>query len=138
MDSYEKAERKRQARHRLHAQKARAGRLRNRVIAISLVCFALLWGAVFVQMATGNDPVLGRSATKTATAARSRPAETKVEPEVETEVEPAETEIEPVESEVEAELEAEIAQAEAESAEAEATEFEAAEEELEPVTSGQS
>ncbi len=33
--------------------------LRSRVIAISLISFALLWGAVFVQMATGNDPVLG-------------------------------------------------------------------------------
>ena len=72
MDAYEKAERKHQARHRRQAQRARAGRLRNRVIAISLVCFAVLWGTVFVQMATGNDPVLGGSAIKTASAAKSR------------------------------------------------------------------
>ena len=38
----------------------RAGELRGRVVAISLVGFALLWGVVFVQMATGNDPVLGQ------------------------------------------------------------------------------
>ena len=138
MDAYEKAERKHQARHRRQAQRARAGRLRNRVIAISLVCFAVLWGTVFVQMATGNDPVLGGSAIKTASAAKSRPAETKLEPEAKTEIEAVEAEVEPVETEVEAELEAEIAQAEAEAAEAEAMEFEAAEEELEPVTSSQS
>ena len=29
------------------------------MIAVSLLCFALLWAVVFVQMATGNDPVLG-------------------------------------------------------------------------------
>lgn len=70
MDQYEQEERKRLARHRLHAQKARAGRLRNRAITISLACFALLWGTVFVQMATGNDPVLGRSAASAAAAAQ--------------------------------------------------------------------
>jgi hypothetical protein len=59
MDPPEKIERKRQARHRARAQRERAGRLKTRVVAISLICFALLWGVVFVQMATGNDPVLG-------------------------------------------------------------------------------
>ena len=41
------------------AQRNRRRQLRGRVIAASLICFALLWGVVFVQMATGNDPVLG-------------------------------------------------------------------------------
>ncbi len=59
MDPIEKQERKREARRRLRAQRRRAGQLRGRVVAISLICFALLWGVVFVQMATGNDPVLG-------------------------------------------------------------------------------
>ena len=58
MDPIQKRELKRQAWMRLAAQKRRAGLLRGRVVAISLVCFALLWGIVFVQMATGNDPVL--------------------------------------------------------------------------------
>lgn len=58
MDPIEKRELKRQAWMRLAAQKRRAGLLRGRVVALSLVCFALLWGIVFVQMATGNDPVL--------------------------------------------------------------------------------
>jgi len=63
MDPFEKIERKRQARHRIRAQRERAGRLKTRVVAISLICFALLWGVVFVQMATGNDPVLGDSSS---------------------------------------------------------------------------
>lgn len=61
MDPFEKIQRKQQARHRIRAQRERAGRLKTRVVAISLICFALLWGVVFVQMATGNDPVLGDS-----------------------------------------------------------------------------
>ncbi len=145
MDPYEKAERKRQARHRLHAQKARAGRLRNRAIAISLICFALLWGAVFVQMATGNDPVLGATSVKTASAAKPGRTESAAtaaasEPEVETDEGTVEAEAEgegeaDFEAELQAELEAEFAQAEAET---EAIEFEAASEEPEPVTSSQS
>jgi hypothetical protein len=63
MDDFEKIECKRQARHRIRAQRERAGRLKARVVAISLICFALLWGVVFVQMATGNDPVLGDSSS---------------------------------------------------------------------------
>jgi hypothetical protein len=59
MDPIERHERKRQAWQRLRAQKRRAGQLRGRVVAISLIGFALLWATVFVQMATGNDPVLG-------------------------------------------------------------------------------
>ena len=66
MDPIEKQERKRAAQLRLLAQRRRAGLLRGRVIAISLVSFALLWSAVFVQMATGNDPVLGGSSSKAA------------------------------------------------------------------------
>jgi hypothetical protein len=66
MDPIEKRELKRQAWMRLAAQKRRAGLLRGRVVALSLICFALLWGVVFVQMATGNDPVLSAK-EKTAT-----------------------------------------------------------------------
>ncbi len=69
MDPIEKRELKRQAWMRLAAHKRRAGLLRGRVVAISLVCFALLWGIVFVQMATGNDPVL--SAKEKATSGRT-------------------------------------------------------------------
>jgi cytoskeletal protein RodZ len=76
MDSVEKQERKRDARRRLRSQRQRAGLLRSRVIVVSLVSFALLWGVVFVQMATGNDPVLGDSSSaRVATSRRARAAD---------------------------------------------------------------
>jgi outer membrane biosynthesis protein TonB len=126
MDSIGKLERKREARRRLRAQRQRAGLLRSRVIVVSLLSFALLWGVVFVQMATGNDPVLGNSSARVATSRRSRagdrargnadeiPAEADVstdseeaaakavetaEPE-EVEPQPEEVEPEPIEAEV--------------------------------------
>jgi uncharacterized iron-regulated membrane protein len=122
------AERERAAQRRLHAQQRRAGLLRSRVVAISLIAFALLWGVVFVQMATGNDPVLGgAAATRKATARRGIETEPRA-----SEEEPLEVEAEPEEefSEAEAVAEAELAEAEAEFAEVEA--------EPAPVTSGQS
>jgi cytoskeletal protein RodZ len=71
-----KQERKREAQRRLRSQRQRAGLLRSRVIVISLVAFALLWGTVFVQMATGNDPILGDSSSaKVATSRRARAAD---------------------------------------------------------------
>jgi hypothetical protein len=133
VDPIEKHERKHQAWQRLRAQRRRAGQLRGRVVAISLIGFALLWATVFVQMATGNDPVLGNKSSKVASSqpakgsARQSEAET-VEPE------PVETEME-VEGEA-AEVEAE----EIEAMEAEIAEQEAAEAEPEPapVTTSQS
>ncbi len=72
MDPFEIQERKREAQRRLRAQREKAGELRGRVVAISLVCFALLWGVVFVQMATGNDPVLGDSSSTVAKGSSGR------------------------------------------------------------------
>ncbi|HEX3734490.1 MAG TPA: hypothetical protein VHU86_04975 [Solirubrobacterales bacterium] len=93
MDPFEKQERKREAQRRRRAQREKAGELRGRVVAISLVCFALLWGTVFVQMATGNDPVLGSRPTKVA---RPRPKVIEAEPEpVEEEFVEPEAEFEP-------------------------------------------
>jgi hypothetical protein len=70
MNPIEKHERKRAAQQRLRAQRMRAGMLRGRVVVISLVAFVLLWGVVFAQMATGNDPVLS-SASRLAAAKRA-------------------------------------------------------------------
>ncbi|MFN8217354.1 MAG: hypothetical protein U0R71_12250 [Solirubrobacterales bacterium] len=61
MDHHEKHEKLRAAQRRLRAQRLRAGALRGRVVAISVIVFVLLWGVVFTQMATGNDPVLNAS-----------------------------------------------------------------------------
>jgi len=53
-------QRQRQARRKRQAQQRRRGQLQSRVIVASLICFALLWGTVFVQMLIGSDPVLGQ------------------------------------------------------------------------------
>lgn len=144
MDSLEKIERKRNARRRRRAQQLRAGALRGRVVAISLVCFALLWGIVFVQMATGNDPVLGRATphgSRTASlagkssASSSPPLESR-QPEAAVEPEPVEPEV--VEPEViEPEVEVEEPPIEEEFVEPEVVEPEP-EPEPEPVITSQS
>ncbi len=134
MDSFEKIERKRQARHRIRAQRERAGRLKTRVVAISLICFALLWGIVFAQMATGNDPVLGSSKP----AGRNdggRVAKAPAEPTGAGSAEPAARE--PEESEEES-FEREEEEFAAEETEAEPVEEEFVEEEPAPVTTSQS
>jgi hypothetical protein len=107
MDPTDKRELKRLAWRRLAAQRRRAGLLRGRVVAISLICFALLWGIVFVQMATGNDPVLSakeKAGRTTASARRKverrRPQRHKHAVEkVEAEPEFEEEAVEPVEGE---------------------------------------
>jgi non-ribosomal peptide synthetase component E (peptide arylation enzyme) len=76
MDPIEKRELKRKAWMRLAAQKRRAGILRGRVVVMSLFCFAVLWGVVFAEMATGNDPVLSgkekAAATRSVSGARRK------------------------------------------------------------------
>ena len=142
MDPIERHERKRQAWQRLRAQKRRAGQLRGRVVATSLIGFALLWATVFVQMATGNDPVLGSKSSKVASSQQAKGNARQSEAEA---VQPEPVEVEP-EPEAEgsgeaAEVEAEELEAlEAEIAEQEAAEIEAAEAEPEPapVTTSQS
>jgi hypothetical protein len=141
MDDFEKIERKQQARHRIRAQRERAGRLRNRVVAISLICFALLWGVVFVQMATGNDPVLGDSSSTVAKGSGERNRHTaQAAPAVEAGAstnseESGATEPEELEEEAFAE---EPAEEEPVEAEAEPVEEEFIEEEPAPVTTSQS
>jgi hypothetical protein len=89
MDSIEKVARRREARRRMRAHQRRSGQLRGRVVAASLLCFTLLWGVVFVQMATGNDPVLGRGTSGGATASKRSPPPEPPETEIGTEPEPA-------------------------------------------------
>ena len=81
MDPIEKRELKRKAWTRLAAQKRRAGILRGRVVVVSLICFAILWGVVFAQMATGNDPVLsGKEKAAARTVATAKQAVETTEP----------------------------------------------------------
>lgn len=83
MDPIEKLERKLAAERRLRAQRERTGRLRSRAVAISLIVFVLLWGVVFVQLATGNDPVLAQQPSpKTASRPTPKASETSAPGEV--------------------------------------------------------
>jgi hypothetical protein len=134
MEPREREAAKRRGRHKLEAMRRRATRLRERVVVTAIVGFVLLWTVVFVQMATGNDPVLGAGKTtqrpppKVAASNPEQPSPQATPPDDETE----EAEAERVEVE---RLEAE----EQEARELEEVEFEEAEaEELETVTSGQS
>ncbi len=156
MDSFEKQALKQEARRRLRAQRQRAGQLRGRVVAISLIGFVLLWGVIFAQMATGHDPVLGdkSSAVAASSATRKHRAQASAPPveAAETDAEggdhPGEAASEAIESTDPEELEAqqaaereafEAAEArELEAAELEAAEIEAIETEPEPVTTSQS
>jgi cytoskeletal protein RodZ len=121
MDEFDKQRRKQEAWRRLRAQQRRAGQLRGRVVVISLLSFVLLWAVVFVQMETGNDPVLGDNSAAAAVSRSSGPrgtAKTKAHP-AETEAgteaefaepegfeeEPGAVEVEPETVEPEAELE---------------------------------
>jgi cytoskeletal protein RodZ len=101
MDPIQKIERKHEARQRLRARRQRVGQLRSRVIAISLIAFVLLWGVVFAQMATGNDPVLGSSSSTVTkpTAASAAAATEAIETTTPEELEPEVVEPEPIEEE---------------------------------------
>ena len=145
MSPAEREQRQREARRLLSARRIRAGFLRRRVVVLSIVCFAILWTAVFVQMATGNDPVLSAKSGASPTAkAPKRERRSEPEPaEAEAaEIEPAEAEeefLEPVEAEEESvePVEEEFIEPEAVEEEAEFVEAEP-EPELEPLTTGQS
>lgn len=156
MDSFEKQVRKQEARRRLRAQRQRAGQLRGRVVAISLIAFVVLWGVVFAQMATGNDPVLGDKSSVVAASSANKKHRLKT---TESPAEPAQTDVEeaddsgqaageaiettdPEELELIQAAEREAAEAaevnELEAAEIEAAEIEAIEAEPAPVTTSQS
>ncbi|HET7573910.1 MAG TPA: hypothetical protein VFJ99_02225 [Solirubrobacterales bacterium] len=122
MDDVRKLEAKSLARAKSHSRRRRVAVIRSRTIRGSLALFALLWGIVFVQLASGNDPALsGKSggakgvrgvASSEGTPTPAEPVrepapEFEPSPEVEFEEEP-EGEIE----ELEAEAEAEFAEAE--------------------------
>lgn len=72
MDPFETSQRRRDAQRRLGARRRRTGELRTRVVSLTLVGFVLLWGVVFTQMATGNDPVLGAGGHSRAVAQTDR------------------------------------------------------------------
>lgn len=64
MTPIEREEMQRRAEAKLAAMRARARRLRGRVLTGAAIGFAVIWVAIFTQMISGHDPVLG---TATAT-----------------------------------------------------------------------
>jgi hypothetical protein len=138
MDHHERQEKKRDAMRKLRDQRRRAGELRRRVVATSLVAFVLLWAVVFAQMATGNDPVLS-SSSKTVAATTGHRAKTRAKARAAKAEAGASTDAEAAEIEA---AEAEVAEVEAAEPESEVfveeSEPEAAVEEPAPVTTSQS
>lgn len=136
MDPIERQDKLREARRRQRAQRRRAGQLRGRVVVTAVICFALLWGIVFVQMATGNDPVLSaKHSAAGASGGRHRRVATspsQPEPSADAGSEAAEDAVEAVESTDPEETEAQVAEPEPE------PEPEFAEPEPEPLVTSQS
>lgn len=107
------------ARAKARSRRLRASRMRKLVFRGSLALFAVLWAIIFVQLASGNDPALSRTARGTPVRhhkphhpppAEADPSVTQVEPEPEPEVEFEEAEAETTpEPEFEAEAEPEPA-----------------------------
>lgn len=58
MDELRKLEARGLARARSRSRRRRVATIRSRTIRGSLALFAVLWGIVFVQLASGNDPAL--------------------------------------------------------------------------------
>lgn len=129
MDENRKSDLQREANARLALQRQRVRLLRQRCIAGSLICFALLWGVVFTQLVSGNDPVLtGKGRSRDANPSTSSTSGTAAVIRGDAE----QLEIEAAEAEG-AEAEAlELEAAEIELSELEAAELEAAQNEPEP------
>jgi hypothetical protein len=129
-DQIRKSELRHQARMRLGAQRSRVRLLRRRAIVISILAFALLWGVVFAQMVSGNDPVLGGTESKTVASSRKVAAQSSVTVEPTAGEESGDSESGAAAAEAQ-EIEAmEAEAAELEAAEVEAAEIEAAEAEV--------
>lgn len=111
MDDPRRLEAKGLARAKIRAKRRRVSSIRSRTIRGSLALFAVVWLVVFVQLLSGNDPVLGSGYPKTPKALASRghggsaesvPSQPEEEEESPVEAVPVEPEPEPApEAEVE-------------------------------------
>jgi cytoskeletal protein RodZ len=100
MDEMRKLEAKSLAHAKSRSRRRRVAVIRSRTIRGSLALFAVLWGIVFVQLASGNDPTLSRKSqvekSSASVAREPTPAEPVREPapEAEAELDSAEPEFE--------------------------------------------
>jgi len=72
MDDPRRLEAKGLARAKIRAKRRRVSSIRSRTIRGSLALFAVVWLVVFVQLVSGNDPVLGHGYPKNGKALASR------------------------------------------------------------------
>jgi hypothetical protein len=93
MDEVRRLEARSLAHARARSRRRRVATIRRRTIHGALALFAILWAIVFVQLASGNDPVLSRSTSQTEQP-QTAPAKAGWEPEASSEFE-AEPEPEP-------------------------------------------
>ncbi len=63
----------RQARRVLQARRMRIARIRKTVATLSIVVFVALFSTIYLQMASGRDPVLGTQASTANAASTPRP-----------------------------------------------------------------
>lgn len=80
MDEARKLEAKGLARARSRSRRRRVAIIRSRTIRGSLALFAVLWGIVFVQLASGNDPALSTKHHAERSSAAASPEPTASEP----------------------------------------------------------
>ncbi len=64
MDDLHRLEAKGLARAKIRSKRRRVQEIRRRTIRGSLALFAVVWGIVFGQLVTGNDPALSRIHSK--------------------------------------------------------------------------
>ncbi len=74
MDDLRRLEAKGLARAKIRSRRRRVSTIRRRTVRGSLALFTVLWGVIFAQLATGNDPVLSRVKGAHTQAAASREA----------------------------------------------------------------
>ena len=55
--------------HALQRRRRRIGRIRRATATVAATAFVALWGGLFIQLRSGNDPALGATVTSTAGAA---------------------------------------------------------------------
>lgn len=72
MDDLRRLEAKGLARAKIRSRRRRVSTIRRRTVRGSLALFAVLWGVIFGQLVTGNDPVLSRAKGTHTQAAASR------------------------------------------------------------------
>jgi hypothetical protein len=97
VDEQRRLEAKGLARAKARSRRLRVAWIRSRTIRGSLALFAVLWGIVFVQLVSGNDPALSSSSkggSGKVTATREQQSSREPAPEAETETTPVEPESE--------------------------------------------